>query len=92
MIECMDSKILHMVLMMLPGLQSIQRASLKIGFQMPSLELKVNHVILEQAKELARNQYQFQWWALSLIHARPVDSTVANPREGKKEQDMQATK
>jgi len=40
------------------------------------------------AKELARNsRYQFQWWALSLIHARPVGSTPTKPREGRKGAD-----
>jgi site-specific DNA-methyltransferase (adenine-specific) len=40
------------------------------------------------AKELARtSRYQFQWWALSLIGARPVGSTPVKPREGKKGAD-----
>jgi site-specific DNA-methyltransferase (adenine-specific) len=39
------------------------------------------------AKELAKNRYQFQWWALSLIGARPVGSKPDNPREGKKGAD-----
>jgi len=39
------------------------------------------------AKELARDRYQFQWWALSLIHARPVGSTSGKPREGRKGAD-----
>jgi site-specific DNA-methyltransferase (adenine-specific) len=39
------------------------------------------------AKELARDRYQFQWWALSLIGARPTGSTSAKPREGKKGAD-----
>jgi DNA modification methylase len=34
-----------------------------------------------------KDRYQFQWWALSLIHARPVGSTAAIPREGKKGAD-----
>lgn len=42
---------------------------------------------LGAAKELAKNPYQFQWWALSLIGARPVGSTEDNPREGKKGAD-----
>jgi hypothetical protein len=36
---------------------------------------------------MAKDRYQFQWWALSLIHARPVGSTAAKPREGKKGAD-----
>jgi DNA modification methylase len=40
------------------------------------------------ARELAsNNRYQFQWWALSLIGARPVGSTPENPREGKRGAD-----
>ncbi len=39
------------------------------------------------AKDLAKNPYQFQWWALSLIGARPVGSKPNNPREGKKGAD-----
>jgi DNA modification methylase len=39
------------------------------------------------AKELAKDRYQFQWWALSLIGARPVGSTPSKPSEGKKGAD-----
>lgn len=40
------------------------------------------------ATELARNsRYQFQWWALSLIGAKPVGSTLAKPKEGRKGAD-----
>lgn len=40
------------------------------------------------ARELANSsRYQFQWWALSLIGARPVGSSPAKPREGKKGAD-----
>lgn len=39
------------------------------------------------AKELAKNRYQFQWWALSLIGARPMGAKSDNPREGKKGAD-----
>ena len=42
---------------------------------------------LGAAKELAKNPYQFQWWALSLIGARPVGSTPSKPRIGKKGAD-----
>jgi site-specific DNA-methyltransferase (adenine-specific) len=41
---------------------------------------------LEAAKELATDRYQFQWWALSLIGARPVGSSSGG-REGKKGAD-----
>lgn len=39
------------------------------------------------AIELAKNRYQFQWWALSLVDARPVGSKQASPHEGKKGAD-----
>lgn len=40
------------------------------------------------ARELAgQSRYQFQWWALSLIGARPVGSTPGKPREGKRGAD-----
>lgn len=42
---------------------------------------------LGAAKELSKDRYQFQWWALSLIGARPVGATLANPREGRKGAD-----
>lgn len=42
---------------------------------------------LEAARALAQNRYQFQWWALFKIDARPVGSTEANPRIGKKGAD-----
>ena len=42
---------------------------------------------LGAARELAQNRYQFQWWALSLIGARPVGSTATKPTEGRKGAD-----
>jgi hypothetical protein len=40
------------------------------------------------ARELANyDRYQFQWWVLSLIGARPVGSTPTKPREGKRGAD-----
>lgn len=42
---------------------------------------------LESARALAQNRYQFQWWALFKIDARPVGSTEASPRVGKKGAD-----
>lgn len=42
---------------------------------------------LGAAKALAQNRYQFQWWVLFLIDARPVGSTETKPREGKKGAD-----
>ena len=43
---------------------------------------------IEGAIALSKDRYQFQWWALSLINARPVGSTYANPDEGKKGADQ----
>jgi DNA modification methylase len=42
---------------------------------------------LGAARELAKDRYQFQWWALSLIGARPVGAKSDNPRQGKKGAD-----
>ncbi|MDQ6862955.1 MAG: restriction endonuclease [Thermoproteota archaeon] len=40
------------------------------------------------ARELANHsRYQFQWWVLSLIGARPAGSTITRPREGKRGAD-----
>ncbi len=41
---------------------------------------------LEAARALARDRYQFQWWALDRIEARPIGSK-GNSREGKKGAD-----
>lgn len=41
---------------------------------------------LEAAQALAKDRYQFQWWALSLINARPVGSSTGS-REGRKGAD-----
>jgi site-specific DNA-methyltransferase (adenine-specific) len=42
---------------------------------------------LGAARELSKNRYQFQWWALSLVGARPVGSTPSQPTVGKKGRD-----
>lgn len=42
---------------------------------------------LGAAIELAKNRYQFQWWALDRLGATPIGSTEAKPREGKKGAD-----
>lgn len=42
---------------------------------------------LGAARALAQNRYQFQWWALYKINARPVGSTEAKPTIGKKGAD-----
>ena len=56
MIECMDSKILHMVLI-LAGLQSGQ---LKDRFPNAEFRIEDEPRDIGAAKDLARNQYQFQ--------------------------------
>jgi len=43
---------------------------------------------MDGAKALAKTPFQFEWWALSLIGARPSGSTEANPRVGKKGADQ----
>jgi site-specific DNA-methyltransferase (adenine-specific) len=44
---------------------------------------------LSDARELAQeDRYQFQWWALSLVKARPVGSTDTEPKKGKKGSDL----
>ena len=42
---------------------------------------------LGAAQELAKDRYQFQWWALMRIGARPVGSTSGNPTVGRKGAD-----
>ena len=42
---------------------------------------------LGAAIELAKDRYQFQWWALSLIGARPVGATATKPSVGRKGAD-----
>jgi DNA modification methylase len=42
---------------------------------------------LDSARELAKDRYQFQWWALSLVGARPVGATSSKPKEGRKGAD-----
>lgn len=42
---------------------------------------------LGAAYELVKDPFQFQWWALSLIDARPVGSSASSPRKGKKGAD-----
>jgi len=41
------------------------------------------------AKQLAHDdRYQFEWWALSLVRARPVGATRESPKTGKKGADL----
>ena len=60
---------------------------LKAVFPHSNFELEGEPKDIGAAIELSKDRYQFQWWALSLIHARPVGSKPSNPREGKKGAD-----
>ena len=60
---------------------------LKDSFPTASFEVEGEPRDTGAARELAQNRYQFQWWALSLIGARPVGSTENKPAEGKKGAD-----
>lgn len=66
---------------------NLVKSRLKAQFPDSKFDLEGEPRDLGAAKELAKNRYQFQWWALSLIGARPVGSKSDNPREGKKGAD-----
>jgi site-specific DNA-methyltransferase (adenine-specific) len=66
---------------------NLMKSRIKEMFRDAKFEVEGEPKDLGAAKELAKNRYQFQWWALSLIGARPVGSTSANPREGKQGAD-----
>ena len=66
---------------------NLVKGRLKDSFPTSSFIVEGEPRDLGAARELARNRYQFQWWALSLIEARPVGSNQSNPREGKKGAD-----
>jgi DNA modification methylase len=66
---------------------NLVKTRLKELFLTPKFEMEGEPRDLGAAEELAKNRYQFQWWALSLIGARPVGSKSDNPREGKKGAD-----
>lgn len=61
---------------------------LKKEFPDAKFELEGEPRDMGAAVELSKNRYQFQWWALSLISARPVGAQSDNPREGKKGADQ----
>lgn len=63
------------------------KGRVKDTFPTAIFEVKGEPRDLGAARELAHNRYQFQWWALSLIGARPTGSTTAKPKEGKKGAD-----
>ena len=66
---------------------NLVKGRLRDSFPGAKFEVEGEPRDLGAAIELAKNRYQFQWWALSLIGARPTGSTEAKPREGKKGPD-----
>ncbi len=60
---------------------------LKDSFPTATFEVEGEPRDIGAAKALSQNRYQFQWWALSLISARPVGSTDVKPLKGKKGAD-----
>jgi len=66
---------------------NLVKGRLKDAFPTINFKVEGEPRDLGAAKALAPNRYQFQWWALSLIDARPVGSTETRPKEGKKGAD-----
>ncbi len=73
---------------------NIVKGRLKDAFLTVNFAVEGEPRDLGAAKALAQDssnnpnrRYQFQWWTLSLIEARPVGATAANPKEGKKGPD-----
>jgi len=66
---------------------TLVKGRMQDAFPLSQFRLQGEPRDLGAARELAKNRYQFQWWALSLIRARPVGSSEENPREGKKGAD-----
>jgi site-specific DNA-methyltransferase (adenine-specific) len=66
---------------------NLMKTRVKEMFPDAKFELEGEPRDMGAAKELAKNRYQFQWWALSLIGARPVGAKEDNPLEGKKGAD-----
>jgi site-specific DNA-methyltransferase (adenine-specific) len=71
---------------------SINLIKNRINDTYPNVKFKVEGEPsdLGAARELAsteEDRYQFQWWALSLIGARPVGSTLTKPSVGRKGAD-----
>jgi site-specific DNA-methyltransferase (adenine-specific) len=71
---------------------SINLIKNRINDAYPNVKFKVEGEPsdLGAARELASTEegrYQFQWWALSLIGARPVGSTLTKPSVGRKGAD-----
>lgn len=66
---------------------NLVKGRLKDSFPTATYAIEGEPRDLSAARALAQNRYQFQWWVLFLIDARPVGSTEARPREGKKGAD-----
>jgi len=66
---------------------NLVKGRLKDSFPMAVYAVEGEPRDLEAARALSPNRYQFQWWALFKIGARPVGSTETKPREGKKGAD-----
>lgn len=66
---------------------NLVKGRLRDSFPTASYSVEGEPRDLGAARALAQNPYQFQWWALFLVDARPVGSTEARPREGKKGAD-----
>jgi len=66
---------------------ALQKYRLEAMFPGIKLEVKREPTDIDGAKDLAKNdRYQFQWWALSLIRAKPLGSQEGS-KEGKKGSD-----
>lgn len=66
---------------------NLVKGRLRDTFPTSSFEIEGEPKDLGAAHELAQDPYQFQWWALSLIGARPVGSSISSPRKGRKGAD-----
>jgi site-specific DNA-methyltransferase (adenine-specific) len=60
---------------------------LKDAFPQATFNVEGEPRDLGAAIELAKDRYQFQWWALSLVGARPLGATATDPTRGKKGAD-----
>jgi len=64
------------------------KTRLKDAFPKAKFEIEGEPKDLAGAVALSKkDRYQFQWWVVSLVGARPYGSTTSNPKEGKKGAD-----